>query len=104
MTELLPCPFCGLSDMLTIDFIAGDDWCVECERCHVTQHAVWPNKYSAIMKWNSRNNFDLGVLFGHLQRTKILTGDAYLGTDMNKECDAAYSEICKALKLLEGIK
>jgi Lar family restriction alleviation protein len=53
-TDLLPCPFCGQSDMLTIDFIAGDDWCVECDRCHVTQHAVWPNKYSAIMKWNTR--------------------------------------------------
>ena len=47
---------------------------------------------------------EIDTVMGHLERAKILTGDAYLGTDMNKECDQAYSEICKALKLLEGTK
>ena len=39
----------------------------------------------------------------HIEAAKRLTGDAYLGADMNKECDKAYSELCKALKLLDGI-
>lgn len=52
--DLLPCPFCGGEDQLTVDLIAGDDWSVECERCHVGQHAIWPSKYHAIAKWNTR--------------------------------------------------
>lgn len=52
--ELKPCPFCGETNTLTVDNLAGDDWYVECGACKVQQHAIYPTLGAAMSAWNTR--------------------------------------------------
>ncbi|WP_420239241.1 Lar family restriction alleviation protein [Telmatobacter bradus] len=55
--ELKPCPFCGRTESLEVNCLAGDDWFVSCEMdmtCQMSQHAVHPTRETAIIAWNRR--------------------------------------------------
>jgi Lar family restriction alleviation protein len=52
--QLDPCPFCGQTDKLTLDnLVDSDDYCVECDRCQISQHACF-TRDAAIAAWNKR--------------------------------------------------
>ena len=55
--ELRPCPFCGKTDMLSLDNLTDEtDYCIECERCHISQHAYFTHE-GAIAAWNTRTDY-----------------------------------------------
>lgn len=51
--ELLPCPFCGSSDLMLQNLVDDDDWFVSCNGCHSQQIANYIRE-DAIKLWNSR--------------------------------------------------
>lgn len=54
-TCLLPCPFCGNMDLVTITDCMSEDgeWCVYCGSCR-SGGAFMREKKNAIMAWNTR--------------------------------------------------
>jgi Lar family restriction alleviation protein len=53
VNNLLPCPFCG-STNLTLDNLGeGDDWFVSCNNCEIQQIANY-TKETAVQRWNTR--------------------------------------------------
>jgi Lar family restriction alleviation protein len=53
LPELLPCPFCGSTDLTLDNLTDVDDFCVECDGCQIQQIANY-TRDEAIRRWNRR--------------------------------------------------
>ena len=61
--NLLPCPFCGGTNLSCDNLGEGDDWSVECEDCKVQQQCIHKSEAAATAAWNQRGNGLAPVLF-----------------------------------------
>ena len=53
LIELLPCPFCGSTELVLDNLVDDYDYSVSCGECEVQQLANYP-KDIAVARWNTR--------------------------------------------------
>lgn len=101
--KLKPCPFCGKTNKLDIDHLSkndevADDWCVECDRCRFSQHAVHMTKQDAIAAWNTRVDPVKDEMYAALKALigTLGTPDGYFPTAGKPITDQARKALAKA--------